>query len=292
MDERSQRLSEPACAASRFRVYALLALLAAWPVSATAQIAGGALVGVLKDQSGGVLPKASVTATNLDTNQASRSITSADGYYEFPLLPAGRYHVEASASGFQPARTEAFDLHSGTKLRCDLGLALARLAGSVDVVVQAAPLNTTTTALGVVMNQKTIEALPLNGRNFQQLVGLQAGVINAPASATGGRGGIEFNGSPALGNNLLLDGVDMSFGEHGGAANDTSAGAGAGGALINTSPAPTSFTAPPGSSSATTRSTRIASSRTARGCPSRRCAGTSSARTWAGRSRASEPSSS
>ena len=84
------------------------------------------------------------------------------------------------------------------------------------------------------MDNRKIEALPLNGRNYPQLVGLQAGVINAPASALGGRGGIEFHGSPALGNNLLLDGVDMSFGESNATAGDIGAGSGGRGSLIQT----------------------------------------------------------
>jgi outer membrane receptor protein involved in Fe transport len=207
----------------------VVSLLASWPASA--QIAGGAIAGLLTDASGGVLASASVTATNVRTNQASRTLTNANGYYEFPLLPAGRYRIDASLAAFQPARTEGFDVHAGTRRRLDLVLAMGPLAGSVDVVARGS-LNATTTALGTVMDQQAIEALPLNGRNFQQLVGLQAGVVNAPESSTGRRGGIEFHGAPALGNNLLLDGVDMSFGEHGGSASDVSAGA-AGGALIN-----------------------------------------------------------
>jgi outer membrane receptor protein involved in Fe transport len=206
--------------------------LMAWPASGGSQIAGGTVGGVMTDQGGGVLPTVSVTATNRQTNQLSRTATNADGYYEFPLLPAGRYQITAELAGFQPARTEEFDLHAGTKIRWDRVLTVGPVAETVDVVRQASRMNATTTSLGVVIDQQTIAALPLNGRNFQQIVGLQAGVVNASESATGRRGGIEFNGSPALGNNLLLDGVDMSFGEHSGAASDVSAGA-VGGALIN-----------------------------------------------------------
>ncbi len=199
---------------------------------ATAQITGGAIAGVIKDSSGGVLPGVSVTATNVGTNQTSITSSNAEGYYEFPLLPAGRYRLELTLDGFQRARSAIFELNSGTRQRFDLALAIAQLAEAVDVVAAAPLVNVTTTSLGVVMNQEKVEALPLNGRDFQQLVGLQAGVINAPASSTGGRGGIEFNGSPALSNNLLLDGIDMTFGENNGAASDSAAGAG-GGALIN-----------------------------------------------------------
>jgi outer membrane receptor protein involved in Fe transport len=200
---------------------------------AHAQIAGGAILGVVKDSSGGVLPGVTVTATNLATNEASTVTTNGEGYYEFPLLPAGRYQLDAELVGFQRSRRRPLDLNAGVRQRIDLTLTLGQLSEVVEVAPSDPLVNTTSTALGVVMNQTKVEALPLNGRNFQQLVGLQAGVVNSPSSATGGRGGIEFNGSPALGNNLMLDGVDMSFGENNGAASDASAGA-SGGALINT----------------------------------------------------------
>ena len=96
-----------------------------------------------------------------------------------------------------------------------------------------APLvNATTTDLGLVVDRARVEELPLNGRNFQQLLGLQAGVVSAPSNGAGGRGGVEFHGSAALANNLLLDGVDMTFGEINGSASDASAGGG--GLLSNT----------------------------------------------------------
>lgn len=103
---------------------------------------------------------------------------------------------------------------------------------TVEVRATAPLVNSTTAELGEVINTAKVEQLPLNGRNFQQLLNLQAGVVNSPSSGAGGRGGIEFHGSSALGNNLLLDGVDMSFGEENGAANFASAGGG--GVIINT----------------------------------------------------------
>jgi outer membrane receptor protein involved in Fe transport len=208
------------------------AILSLTAVPVSAQITGGAIVGVIKDSSGGVLPGVSVIATNVGTNQTSATSANAEGYYELPLLPAGRYRLELELHGFQRTRSAIFELNSGTRQRLDFTLQVAQVADSVEVVAALPLVNSTTTSLGVVMDQRRVEALPLNGRDFQQLVGLQAGVTNAPASSTGGRGGIEFNGSPALGNNLLLDGVDMTFGENNGAASDGAAGAG-GGSLIN-----------------------------------------------------------
>jgi outer membrane receptor protein involved in Fe transport len=212
------------------RLWSTLLLLSTMACASLAQIGGGSIVGNVSDQSGAALPNATVKAINAQTNVANTTVTNAQGYYEFPLLPAGRYVLEVAAQGFQPAKSEGIELNSGTRPKFDFALKTGVISEEVKVVSAASLVNATTTELGVVIDQNKVDALPLNGRNYQQLVGLQAGVVNAPGSSAGGRGGMEFNGSPALGNNLLLDGVDMSFGEvnaTGGAA------AGASGVLIN-----------------------------------------------------------
>jgi outer membrane receptor protein involved in Fe transport len=213
-----------------WRAISPVLLLGALAFAGYAQIGGASIVGNVTDGSGAALPNATVRATNIQTNVASATFTNAQGYYEFPLLPAGRYTLEVAAQGFQPARSQVVELNSGTRPKLDFALSAGVISDAVNVTAGAPQVNATTTDLGVVIDRNKVESLPLNGRNYQQLVGLQAGVVNAPRNPTGDRGGIEFNGSPALGNNLLLDGVDMSFGEvnaTGGAA------AGAEGTLIN-----------------------------------------------------------
>lgn len=205
-------------------------LLTALACAIHAQIGGGSIVGAVTDESGAALANATVKATNVQTNVSSSTVTNAQGYYEFPLLAAGRYAIEVAAQGFQTARSQEIGLNSGTRPKIDFALKAGIISDVVNVTAATPLVNATTTDLGVVIDQNKVASLPLNGRNYQQLVGLQAGVVNAPSNPAGGRGGIEFNGSPALGNNLLLDGVDMSFGEvnaTGGAA------AGADGPLIN-----------------------------------------------------------
>src|SRR2546422_421080 len=103
-------------------------------------------------------------------------------------------------------------------------MVVGQVSDSVEVTAAAPLVNATTADLGVVVDQSKVEALPLNGRDFQQLVGLQAGVYASPDSFNGQRGGIEFNGASAFGNNLLMDGVDMSFGENSASASDKAAG--------------------------------------------------------------------
>lgn len=204
-----------------------------------AQIGGGSIVGVVTDPSGSLIVGAKVEATNVATNEKRETQTNSQGYYEFPLLPAGRYTLTAEQPGFQKAATAEIALSSGTRPRIDIRMALGEVTQTIEVVSAAPLVNATTTELGTVIDSKKVADLPLNGRNFLQLVGLEPGVINRTAepvsagSQVGARGGVEFNGSPAFGNNYLLDGVDMSFGENNGLG-DTAAGTGGQGAAINT----------------------------------------------------------
>jgi hypothetical protein len=189
-----------------------------------AQLGGGSIVGSVSDSSGAVMVGAKVTATNAGTNEVSRTVTNDVGYFEFPILPAGRYVLEAENPGFERARTAEFSLNSGTRPSFDLKMVVGQATESVQVLDAAPLVNTTTADLGVVIDQSKVEALPLNGRDFQQLVGLQPGVYANPDTNNGQRGGIEFNGASAFGNNLLMDGVDMSFGENSASASDKAAG--------------------------------------------------------------------
>ena len=81
------------------------------------QIGGGSIVGVVRDPSGAPVTGVKILAQNLDTNQQHRIVTNDEGYYEYPLLPAGRYNLEAEAAGFERVRIQAFDLATGTRPR-------------------------------------------------------------------------------------------------------------------------------------------------------------------------------
>lgn len=201
---------------------AALALLLIQPT--TAQIGGGSIVGSVVDNSEAAIAGAAVTATNVATNEVTRTITNTFGYFEFPILAAGRYVLEAQAQGFERAKTAEFSLNAGTRPRFDLKMVVGQITESIEVQGTAPIVNATTADLGFVIDQSKVDGLPLNGRDFQQLVGLQAGVYAAPDTFNGQRGGIEFNGASAYGNNLLMDGVDMSFGENSASASDKAAG--------------------------------------------------------------------
>ncbi len=202
----------------------LFGLLAAGSLSA--QIGGGSIVGMVTDPSGAPVPNVQVTAHRTDTNEERTVATNGEGYYEFPLLAAGRYYLRAEASGFKALRGEVFTLSTGTRPRIDLALTVGAQTETIQVTDTAPLINSTTTDLGAVMSRARVDELPLNGRNFQDMVNLQAGTTSGLS-----RGGISFHGSTSLGTNFLLDGVDMSFGEVNGSAGFASAG---GSGIINT----------------------------------------------------------
>jgi len=194
-----------------------------------AQITGGSIVGLVTDPGGASVVNATVQATNTETNAVNKTTTNAAGSYEFPLLPVGRYVLSVEAPGFQRVTSDELLLHAGTKPRRDFAMVIGQVSDSVEVTAATTLMNVTTTELGVVIDTGKMRDMPLNGRDFKQLVSLQPG-WNAGGYAAN-RGGVEVNGTPGLGSNFMLDGIDMSFGETNGVG---LAAAGASGTRINT----------------------------------------------------------
>ncbi len=210
--------------------------------SLEAQLGGGAIFGIVTDETGGVIPAADVNATNVGTNKVNATVTGDGGFYEFPLLPLGDYILSVEIPGFRKAISGTVVLESGTRPRIDFQLQIGEFTVRVKVVGTTPLVNRSNPQLGVALDEKTTKELPLNGRSFFDMINLQPGVIASNAEPTAGsstgslsgqRGGVEFYGAPGYGNNWLLDGVDMSFGENN-AAGDQAAGTGGNGAVINT----------------------------------------------------------
>jgi hypothetical protein len=193
------------------------------------QITGGSIVGVVTDPSGAVLVGAKVQARNIGTNVATSTVTNETGLYEFPLLLPGSYVFSVEQPGFQRATTGTIILHAGRKPRIDFQMQVGAVTEAVEVVGSAPLVNATTTDLGNVIDSQKVRDLPLNGRTFTQLLSLQAGFNTA--GGVSDRGGVELNGLSSSGNNWLLDGVDMSYGENNGAGTQ---GSGVRGNVLNT----------------------------------------------------------
>ncbi|HVR70391.1 MAG TPA: TonB-dependent receptor [Vicinamibacteria bacterium] len=194
------------------------AAVLASPSGASAQ-ATGAITGVVTDDSGALLPGATVQATSQATGQVRTAASGADGFYTLPLLPPGLYNVAASLSGFAPHTREGVRVSVAETARVDVSLKVGPLAETVVVQADAPLIETTNATLGIVIDEKKVVDLPLNGRNFAQLGTLIPGVVAPPVSLGGQSGdaspggfgnvtgGFNVNGMRNQSNNFLIDGA-------------------------------------------------------------------------------------
>src|SRR5216684_3199404 len=169
----------------------------------------GTLLGVVTDPSSAVIQGVRVTATNVDTNLAAEATTDIAGQYRILSLPVGRYQVQAAFSGFQTFIETGIVLTVDEQRRVDIVLRVGATQQEVSVNAAALQVETTNTQLGDVIDEKKITELPLNGRSFIDLLGLQTGV--APAGTRNeGPGTVSVNGQRENSNGFLVNGGDVS----------------------------------------------------------------------------------
>lgn len=189
----------------------VIAAITAMPASpAAAQVDTGVIQGTVRDSSGGVVPGATVTLTNVGTNTSSQTTTNSEGNYQFPAVRVGSYSVNAELQGFTRAARDRVELSIQQRQVVDFVLKPGDLSETVEVTTQAPLLQTQEASLGAVVLAKTINELPLNGRNYTFLAQLNAGVVQAQQDTRGmgGNGSFSANGQNSFANNYLLDGVD------------------------------------------------------------------------------------
>jgi hypothetical protein len=151
-----------------------------------------------------------VVLTNEDTGIAASTVTGAEGQYTFSPVKIGRYSIFVSAAGFEGFQQKNLTVDVQQKLRLDISLSLG--ATTETVVVNEAPplLQTMDASVGQIVEEKTIDNLPLNGRNFTFLAQLSAGVTQGQQDSRGlgSSGSFAANGLRPSQNNYLLDGMD------------------------------------------------------------------------------------
>jgi carboxypeptidase family protein/TonB-dependent receptor-like protein len=198
----------------RWLRHASLTVIALGFVAVTAFAQGRAttadLTGVVVDQSKAVLPGATVTATNVETNLTRSALTDGAGRFTIPALPPGIYTVRAELSGFAPATEERMTLALGQTAELTL---LMKIAGAEEVVTVTgvtAVVDTEKTAVSTVISQKQIETLPINGRNFISFSIITPGVNvdRTPQQGASATSGLTFAGQRARSNNITVDGLD------------------------------------------------------------------------------------
>jgi hypothetical protein len=212
----------------KLTLYMLALMAGLWfieAVGARAQTTTAQVSGQVTDSTGAAVPQARITITNVDTNESRNIETSGAGSYVVPLLPPGNYKLTVEKQGFQTSEFPGLILEVNQTLAVDVVLKVGSVSQSVTVEAQASQLQATSSALGSVITGAAVADLPLNGRNFSQLLILSAGVTPVStgqyASVGGGFGSMagipgssfaqpSVGGQWNRGNFWLMDGLNFS----------------------------------------------------------------------------------
>lgn len=156
--------------------------LLVWAAAATpsfAQTATGIILGTVRDGQGGALPGVTVTASNAGTGLSLATTTDTSGAYTLPQLPVGRYTVAAELTGFSRFEASGVVLQVAQQTRLDIELKVGGVTETIDVVSAATLLDTTSSSVGKVVDNRRIQDLPLNTRNVYGLIALTPGVAGS-----------------------------------------------------------------------------------------------------------------
>jgi len=199
----------------RLRVILVVSMILAATVL-VAQTFRGTVMGTVTDASGAVISGATVKVRNANTGLERVTQTSADGSYAVPELQVGTYTITVSQSGFQTSVTNSVNVDVAEQRRVDVSLKPGQVSEQVEVSGENLPqVETTTNDLGGVLTAKTVENLPVNGRDYTKLIYLNPGVAGSPdqiSDSPGSYGEFSMNGARGRSNNYLLDGTDMNDG--------------------------------------------------------------------------------
>src|SRR5437016_1182541 len=136
----------------------------------------GSILGVVRDSTQGVVAGAHIVATNVHTNLQQETVSAADGSYRILALPAGSYKLTVTAAGFRTFTETDIEVKVNDQLHFDVTLNVGSVTEHVEIVANAVQVQTENTQLGDVIDSKKMLALPLNGRSYLDVLGLQAGV--------------------------------------------------------------------------------------------------------------------
>ena len=195
-------------------VLLVICLFIVFAPSMMAQTAStGALTGTVKDPSGAVIPNATITATSLDSGAVRSATTAADGIYRFSLLPPGNYRVRIEASGFKPVEIPSATVNVTETEVLDRNLEVGGQTQTVTVESDVEAVQTTSSTLGTVANARTLTELPLNTRNYTNLLAMSGGVsadVNNATLLGKGTTRMAVNGGATGQNAYLMDGVAVN----------------------------------------------------------------------------------
>jgi hypothetical protein len=172
---------------------------------ANAQIYGG-ISGTVQDTARAVIQGAKVTAVNENTGAATTAVTDGEGFYTFPNLLVGSYRITAESPGFAKEVQNDVAVSVDTPLRLNFTLPAGAVSQSVVVTSQALAIDTTTAALGNIMDQRQLSSLPINGRDYARFSLLTPGAV----ARSNYIADLSFDGLHSVHNQFSIDGVDAS----------------------------------------------------------------------------------
>src|SRR6266478_4894739 len=173
-----------------------------------AQTGTSSITGSVRDPTGAAVPGASVTATNDATGLNQTQVTTDSGLYAFPSVAVGTYTITVEKQGFKKFQKNKNNLEVGTPLTVDAVMEVGQVSEVVTVEGGVEQLQTSNATLGNVVEQKAIEALPLNGRNPLTLLLLEPGVVQRSAGGAGS--GVHVNGARDRAYNVTIDGIEAN----------------------------------------------------------------------------------
>jgi len=194
-----------------------VALLFATIANSQTAVVTGTIRGVVADQSGAVVSGADVTVTNTGTGRQRSTKSNASGEYAVVDLPAGNYSVTVKMAGFEQTEVKGIELHVSSTAEVNAQMKVGQANEVVTVEAAPAQVETTSAALGEVVDGQQVRELPLNGENFVGLTLLEPGVtgISGPGGGVNTKdkgilGGVDIavNGNPSTNNLFLLDGAN------------------------------------------------------------------------------------
>src|SRR5579862_376854 len=185
------------------KFFAVLLFLFLVGLPAKAQTYLGAINGTVTDPSGAVVPGASVKATNKATGIDHATVSTSDGQFAFQDLPVGVYSVTVTAAGFPVTTIDGVLVEQGATRTLPVALKISQAATSVEVSAAALSLDTTSETQTTLVGGSDLQSMPLNGRDFTQLVSVAPGFAGYSAGGFG-----SLNGTRANQINWQIDGVD------------------------------------------------------------------------------------
>ncbi|HXH37689.1 MAG TPA: TonB-dependent receptor, partial [Thermoanaerobaculia bacterium] len=183
-------------------LFAIALLIAIVPFPLFAQSSTGSVSGIVSDESGAVLPGVSITALNTATGLSRTAVSNPVGHYDIPLLPPGTYSVSSELSGFSPVKYDRIVVNVGSDSAVNFKLKQG-VSESVTVTAAAPLVDTSRSEVSSVVNEKAIQNLPTNGRNFIDFVLTTPGVVRDVRL-----GDISFAGQRGTLNSLVIDGAN------------------------------------------------------------------------------------